>query len=266
MRNDNRPNGRSNTYNNAQIKVMCGDNAAEVIQVFKPTKQKIKAGIQKLFDNVTRGLRDNKKWDIDDIKINLGMTRMGKYVMFTLSLPMAVLVGEKDSGKDIPEIFKPQSSSGIPPLKQPFHLLLKNLMYDEYERKEFGSTKMRRDLGATQAEMAAIKCLLTPKIKKIKNSKGKMEKYVMVCVDPLKVFHSMYTEVNDDGSTKKNAPAFECIVKSFKKIDPGNYMFTIYRVLKHSKSEGNNTDMDLDEYFRKEIGMKSYHHDNNKRR
>lgn len=267
MRNDNTRNGNNNRNNRSNynsvpmINTMSGDKPDELIYVFHPNKQKVKSAIQKMFNKLTDGLREVRKWDIDDVKVNLGETRMGRYVMFTLTLPMSVLVGEKDKGNDIPEIFRPQSDSGIPPLKQPFHLLLKSLVYDADERKAFSTNKMRRELGATQSQMAAIKSVLTPRIQKMKNSNGKWEKYVVICVDPLKVFHAMYTEVNEDGSTKENAKQFECIVKSFKKIDSGNYMFTIYRVLKHTRTE-QVPDMDLDEYFKKEIGMKSYHHGN----
>lgn len=208
--------------------VNCGKKPNKVYPEWKLTTGEIKSFLQKEFNKLTQALRNERGWEIDDIKISLSMIKLSKnYVMFNLILPKTILHGSKNLD-NTPSVFHPNQTEDNLPIERPIFEFLKCIMYDKDERQAFRTQQCRKFYDLNQNHLRLLTSFLLPKRRRING--GKDKDYIVVCIDPVKVFYSM---LDDDSGSK-----FYVKITDYKELDKGNFLFTVMREEKTEKLEG----------------------------
>lgn len=253
--NGKRNNGNQNQRRDGELRVACKMRPCNTIHVYNPSLADLQDSIQSRFNELTEKLRDLRDWDIDDISIDLSMANYGGYVFFGLSLPDSVLKRNRVRN-DVEEIFTKQNGgSSSPQIIEPIYELLKTYIYTKEEQHDFNQPKMRRSLKCSPQQIDTIVSLMKPRIEKSTDNDGNSHKIIYLLINPIRVFHDMYTEVDENGKVIKNAPPFTVTVKSFSEIRTGNYQFIIERrtVNKRRKEVGS---LNIDQLIKRNMGLK----------
>lgn len=236
--------------------VNCGKKPNKVYPEWNFTTNEIKSYLQGQFNQLTKALRTRKGFEIDDFKISLSMIKLSKkYVMFNLILPKTILKGSKNLEKT-PSVFRPNQTDSNLPIEEPIFEFLKCIMYTKDERNAFKTQQCRKFYDLNQNHLRLLTSFLLPKRRHIDGGNGKDRDYIVVAIDPIKVFYSM---VDDESGAK-----YQAWVKDFKELDKGNFLFTI---LRDEQNKKNDTDVgqEFNKSLRNAIGPGNFYNNRNRR-
>lgn len=190
----------------------------------------VQSYLQKKFNNVTDVMKKNgiNQGDVNILVTTLRCSK--KFMPFLLVLPLNTLEGKQNRHDNELDIFNPDSSERSEKLKQPFYNLVGAYTYNKKDGDAFFSPEWRRALGISVKISHMLKSTRTPKIQKV--NKGKNQ-YVVVLIDPIRIFHDMLENVED--ATEK----FKVQIDHVEQIKAGNYRYEIKRVRGKNKKNKN---------------------------
>lgn len=208
------------------------------------TTEQAEEFLQKQIDGIVATMnRSGEGPGQGDVKIMLLTIKCSKkFAPFMLLLPTNILIGKKDKKNEAElDMFNPECSDKIAKLKKPFFDLVGAYMYNKNDEKCFFSNNWRQALGVSLKTSQMLKNNRIPKVQKF--NKGQNE-YVACIIDPLRLFHYMLRDVND------NEAKFGVEIASSEQIKSGNWKYEVYRVTRKKKKG----DRSLEERIAFEIG------------
>ena len=212
------------------IVVSSGVRASEDSMMFHVTTDQAKDYLQTKF-NLIREAAKKKGINMPEINIIMYTQEMGKkFLPFILILPQEVLEKGNMNDDNISSIFKPEDDSVGVRFQKPFYDMLRAYTFNKDDKNAFRSTDWKRRAGIRGSITGAMIKYATPKIEHFSGAGRK----VVMLIDPIRLIHDML--VNDSIPNQK----FEVWLENWKKIENGNYDFTVER--KVVKSKGENKD------------------------
>lgn len=220
------------------------------------TTNEAEAFLQKKFDAIVKQMnREIRKYNEDhpdeddypledDVEVNLITNRMSsKFYPFVLVLPSSVLKdGSKKRGKNELDIFNPQHSEQNANMKKPMYDIIQPFLYDDNDKKSFFSTNFQHALKISSRTAGSLKANCRPKIHYFDKDRVS---YVVVLLDPLRLFHNMLTLVDDK-------TPYDIMIDNVEQLKAGNFKYHISRVAK-SKNKKNKKGLNFDKAIMQKI-------------
>ena len=217
---------------------------------FSETTGKVEAFLQKKFDLVIQAANkaikehndqnpDDQQPYIEDVEVNLITTRMSsKFFPFILALPDSVLENKGGKGKkDELDIFNPQHTEYAARMKAPLFKVIKPYMYDNNDKEAFFTPLLQHELKISSRTAGTMKSYCRLRVNSF--DKGRVN-YVMVLLDPIRIFHNMASLVGGD-----KAPYFINIDK-VEQIKGGTYRYHFHKTYKMGGKNKNKKDIDIE--------------------
>lgn len=206
------------------------------------TTNEAEAFLQKKFDAIVKQMNmETQKYNDshpdeddlplqDDIEVNLITTRMSsKFYPFVLVLPSSVLKdNSRKRGKDELDIFNPQHSEQNANLKKPLYNIIQPFLYDDNDKKSFFSTNFQHALKISSRTAGSLKANCRPRIHHFDKDRVS---YVIVFLDPLRLFHNMLTILDDK-------TPYDVMIDRVEQLKGGNFCYKVSRAVK-SKNKKN---------------------------
>lgn len=223
---------------------LSGIQPAETNKVpFIESTARVEQFLQKKFDGIIEMMNNEiTEWnnahpDEDQkelqeaVEVNLITMRMSsKFYPFLLILPASVLKDRSNRRiKDELEIFNPQHTERSAKVKDPLYEIIAPFMYDNRDKESFFTPTLQHELKISSRTSSTMKINCRPKVHSF--DKGRTN-YVMVFLDPLRLFHNMATPLN--GSKFP----FRISIERVEQIKGSNYKYYFERVLKTGKNKG----------------------------
>ena len=223
---------------------------------FEPTTNEAEAFLQKKFDAIVKQMnREIRKYNEDhpdednvslqeDIEVNLITNRMSsKFYPFVLVLPSSVLKdGSKKRGKNELDIFNPQHSEQNANIKDPLYAVIKPFLYDDNDKKSFFSTNFQHALKISSRTAGSLKAYCRPKIHRFDKDRVS---YVVILLDPLRLFHNMLERPDDK-------TPFDVMIDRVEQLKGGNFKYYTSRVIK-SKNKKNKKGINFEKVITQKI-------------
>ena len=189
------------------------------------------AFLQKMFDGVVQAVNNEIRKhnagkdhrdripEQEQVEINLiSYQASQKFCPLALVMPMSVLNGDRGpKNRQEASIFNPQHTDKSAVLKKYFYDIIMPFMYDDSDRKAFFSPSWQHEVKVSSSKATALKHQCRPRIYKFNKEH---QSYVMVVLDPVRLFHCMSAPADGGGP-------FEIFIGRTEKIRGGNYKYKV---------------------------------------
>lgn len=197
---------------------------------FVITTKEAQEHLQKSLDIVIDIMRKDNN-DQEDVEIYLMTSKKSdRFYPFYLFLPTTALESakKKRNNKEA-SIFNPENyDNRTARLKQEIYNWLHPFMYNKEDIESFFSPTCRNALKLNLSTCHELKNNYLPKIQRY--NRGRNE-YIMVILDPLKIFHHMLTNIKERDTFWVNVNS-----DKIEKINNGNYRYNVARIVRTSKN------------------------------
>lgn len=179
----------------------------------------------------------------EDIKLSLVTLTFGKkFKPFVALLPLSILKGKKNSNDEELSMFNPNSDSGILKIKDSVYKFLVYYMFNKNDSKMFFDRNWRSALGISETSARKLNSMRMPQTININR-----QKYVMVLLNPITVFHDMLVNIDNPGER------FSVEEIRGERIDDKNFKYSMVRLPKNKK-KNKKDEMDIAAELNRRLG------------
>lgn len=222
---------------NTFMQVRCGIAASDKKLPFTVTTENVQTYLAKQFGRINNALR-TKGVKVTDIEPNVKTIKIGGALLpFFVLLPEEVL-DRKTFDPNTPSVFRPDDDSDVVYLKPYYYEVIKRFMYSKEDCHAFRTSQdWRRQCKINNRKnLDVLIKYSTPKVETIGSPDGK-KSYVVVILDPLRIFHDMLTDVHNPDQR------FNVYIEKVQQLDDNSYDFSISREIVSKKKKSHEADI-----------------------
>lgn len=183
----------------------------------------VESYLQRKIDVVLNRIALNNHSQPEKIDIRVYTTEAGKsFLPFVVILPMEALEDKRvKKQSQMASIFDTKGNEGTANLKRPIYEVLSAYIFNKQDGEVFKSDSWRREHHVNRQATPVLLSMRTPKVVQIEGGKTKV---VELMIDPARIFHDML-------KTEKDNRQYRINIKSWQKIQVGEFSYKVERVL-----------------------------------
>lgn len=215
---------------------------------FDISTEKAEAFLQEKINRVIKKANESGG-RFNEIEVRLLTNKMGnKFHPFILVMPIEALANTKEESRNELKIFSGEGGKKVVKIKKPLYDVLSLYAYNKSDEESFYSSVFRQSIGISLEHAHSMRANRMPRIQTIHRDKNSDIKYVVMYLDPMRIFHDMLIDV------KNPEQKFYISDMDVVRINGGNYNYHMARKINNKKKK---EEISLDKIILNSFGHKN---------